>query len=313
MSELLSIVVPCYNEEEMIPIFYRETEKVTLPIDREYIFVNDGSKDDSLEAIRKLQKEDPDQIRYVSFSRNFGKEAGIYAGLKYAAGDYVVLMDVDLQDPPELLPQMYEYIIQDHYDCVGTRRKNRDNEPLVRSFFAKSFYKIINKISDTEIINGARDYRMMSRQMINAVLEMTEYNRFSKGIFSWVGFNTKYIEYENHEREKGKTAWSFWGLFRYALDGITSFSTVPLDIASVVGMIFFIISILSGLFFFFRTLIFDNPTSGWTSLIVVLLFLGGIQLFFLGIVGRYLSHTFLEVKNRPIFIVQETEKDNEYK
>lgn len=310
MSELLSIIIPCYNEQEMIPIFYKEVEQVSLPIVREYIFVNDGSKDNSLEEIRKLNKKDPEHIRYVSFSRNFGKEAGIYAGLQYAKGDYVVLMDVDLQDPPELLPKMYEYIIQDQYDSVGTRRVSRNGEPFVRSFFARGFYKLINKISDTEIVDGARDYRMMSRQMVNAILNMSEYNRFSKGIFSWVGFNTKYLEFKNRERGAGETTWSFWGLFRYAIDGITSFSTVPLDVASVVGMLLFMFSVLLGIFFFFRTLLFGNPTSGWTSIIVVLFFLGGLLLFFLGIVGRYLSHIFLEVKNRPIFITKETEKDN---
>lgn len=308
MSNLLSIIVPCYNEEQMIPIFYKEIEKIELPLEREYLFINDGSTDNSLEEMRKLYENDPEHVRYVSLSRNFGKESGIYSGLQYAKGDYVVLIDVDLQHPPELLPEMYRYISEEGFDSVATRRTNRVGEPPIRSFFARQFYKIINRISHIEIVDGAQDYRMMTRQMVDAILQMTEYNRFSKGIFSWVGFDTKFIEHENREREAGESAWSFWGLFKYAIDGVTSFSTYPLDIASVVGIILCLISVLSGLFYFIRTLIFDNPTSGWTSIIVVLLFLGGIQLFFLGIVGRYLSYTFIEVKNRPIFIVKETEK-----
>lgn len=308
MMQKLSIIVPCYNEEEMIPIFFQEIEKVKLPIKLEYIFINDGSSDDTLVEMRKLYQEYPEKVRYISFSRNFGKEAGIFAGLSEATGDYIVLMDVDLQDPPEMLPKMYKLIKSSDYDCIGTRRISRNGEPLIRSFFAKMFYKIINKISDTEIVDGARDYRMMTRQMVNSILQMPEYNRFSKGIFSWVGFKTKYLEFENKERVAGETTWSFWGLFKYSIEGIISFSEAPLRISSILGIITFFVAILLAVFFMIRTLIYDNPTSGWTSLIVVILGLGGIQLFFIGILGEYLGRTFIEAKRRPLYFIKETEK-----
>jgi len=309
MSDLLSIIVPCFNEEDMIPIFFEEVENIKLPIELEYIFINDGSSDNTLSELRRLHAKNPKKVRYLSFSRNFGKEAGIYAGLKESTGDYIVLMDVDLQDPPDLLPKMYKLIKHNDYDAIGTRRISRDGEPPIRSFFAKIFYKIINKISETEIVDGARDYRMMTRQMVDAIIEMKEFNRFSKGIFNWVGFNTKYLKYENKERVAGETTWSFWGLFKYSIEGIVSFSETPLRISSVLGIITFFIAILIALFFAIRTLIFDNPTSGWTSLIVVTLGLGGLQLFSIGILGEYLGRIFTEAKRRPLYFVKETENN----
>lgn len=310
MTELLSIIIPCYNEEEMIPVFFEIMENIELPIKREYIFINDGSADETLGEIKKIYNQNPESVRYISFSRNFGKEAGIYAGLKEATGDYVVLMDVDLQDPPELIPVMYEFLANNsEYDCVGTRRTTRDGEPPIRSYFATLFYKLINAISETEIVDGARDYRMMSRKMIDSVLEITEYNRFSKGIFSWVGFKTHYLEFENRERELGETNWSFWSLFKYSLDGIVSYSTFPLTVVSIVGIFIFVLSILLAVVFAIRTIIFDNPVTGWTSLVVMILGLGGLQILSLGIIGEYLGKIFLEAKNRPIYIVKETEND----
>lgn len=314
INKSLSIIVPCYNEEEMIPIFFNELENINLPIIREYIFINDGSKDATLRKIQEIYKKyknDSNKIRYLSFSRNFGKEAAIYAGLKVSTGDYIVIMDVDLQDPPELLPQMLELLHKTpEIDCAGTRRINRAGEPPIRSFFAKIFYKVINKISDTEIVEGARDYRMMKRQMVNSVLEVTEYNRFSKGIFSWVGYNTQYLEFENRTREKGNTTWSFWSLLKYSIEGIVAYSTFPLTLVAILGIIIFIISLILAVIFVVKTLIFDNPVQGWTSLVVIVLALGGIQTFSLGIIGEYLGKTFLESKNRPIYIIKETEKDN---
>lgn len=308
MENLLSIIIPCYNEEEMIPIFFKEIEKINLSTKREYIFIDDGSSDKTLNEIHKLTKEHPDNTRFISFSRNFGKEAAIYAGLKYAAGNYCVLMDVDLQDPPSLLPQMFEILQDNEIDCVGTRRTTRKGEPKVRSIFAKGFYKIINKISKVEIVDGARDYRMMKRPMVDAVLEIAEYNRFSKGIFSWVGFNTYYIKYENVERESGTTSWSFWSLFKYSIEGIVSYSNIPLTLVSYMGLFICFLAIVLAIIFAVRTLLFDNPTQGWTSIIFILLGLGGIQLFSLGILGEYIGKIFLEVKNRPIFLIRETEE-----
>lgn len=310
-KKLISLIVPCYNEEEMIPIFINEIENkmARMPeVEYEYVFVNDGSKDRTL-AVLKEQALNNANVRYLSFSRNFGKEAGLYAGLKNAKGDYVVVMDVDLQDPPEFLPEMYNLLKTEKYDCIGTRRSTRDGEPPIRSFFARQFYKLINRISDTEIVDGARDYRMMTRQMVDAILEMSEYNRFSKGIFSWVGFDTKYLEYENKERVAGETSWSFWGLFKYSIDGIVAFSEAPLAIASIVGFITFAASIILAIFFTIRTLIFGNPTSGWTSLITIVLGLGGMQLLSLGILGKYVGKIFLEAKRRPVYIVKETDED----
>lgn len=308
MKKLLSIVVPCFNEAEMIPIFFERVSSIELPLDREYIFIDDGSTDQTLSELQELFTEHKEEVRYISFSRNFGKEAAMFAGLTEAKGDYIVVMDADLQDPPEMLPEMYTNLKDGSYDCVGTRRVTRKGEPLIRSFLARCFYKMINKISDTYIVDGARDYRMMTRQMVDAILEVKEYNRFSKGIFSWVGFNTLYLEYENHERAAGETTWSLWGLFKYSLQGIIAYSDVPLSIASYLGILSFIISIVLMLFFMIRTLIFDNPTQGWTSLMVIILGLGGVQLLSLGILGKYVSQTFLETKRRPIYIVKETEK-----
>lgn len=309
MNNLLSIVVPCFNEEEMIPLFFEKVSNIDLPLEKEYIFIDDGSTDQTLRELQKIFNRNKDSVRYLSFSRNFGKEAAIYAGLSEAKGDYIVLMDVDLQDPPEMLIDMYASIKTGSYDCVGARRVTRKGEPLIRSFFARSFYKVINKISDINIVDGARDFRMMKRQMVEAVLEVREYNRFSKGIFSWVGFNTLYLEYENHERVSGETTWSFWSLFKYSLQGIIAYSDVPLSIASYLGVISFIVSILLMIFFMIRTIIFDNPTQGWTSLMVIILGLGGVQLLSLGVLGKYVSQTYLETKRRPLYILKETEKN----
>lgn len=310
-NDLISIIIPCFNEEEMVPLFYNKMADImaaTQIVDFELIFVNDGSVDETLDVLRQLAEAD-ERVRYLSFSRNFGKEAAMFAGLQHATGDYVAVMDVDLQDPPELLPVMYKTLKSEQWDCVGTKRVNRNGEPRIRSFFAASFYKVINRISDNYIVDGARDYRLMSRQMVDAILEMTEYNRFSKGIFTWVGFDTKYIEYRNVERPAGKTSWSFWGLFKYSLDGIVAFSDVPLAIASWVGFASFIVALILAIFFAVRTLIFGNATEGWTSLMVMILGMGGLQLLSLGIVGKYLGQTFLETKKRPIYILKETDKD----
>lgn len=306
--KLISIIVPCYNEEEMLPIFYEEIDKISKIMDYvtfEFIFVNDGSKDKTLKKLKELSKRDS-RVQYYSFSRNFGKEAALFAGLEHSKGVYVAVMDVDLQDPPELLPEMYRLIQDEEYDCIGTRRKDREGEPVIRSFFARGFYRLINRISDTEIVDGARDFRLMKRQMVDAILNLTEYNRFSKGIFSWVGFETKYLEFQNKERVAGQTTWSFWSLFRYSLDGIVAFSEIPLAMASIIGFLTFAVAIVLAIFFGARTLIFGNPTSGWTSMIVIILALGGIQLLSLGIIGKYLGKTFLEAKKRPIYILKES-------
>lgn len=305
---LLSIVVPCYNEEETILSFYQEVMKIKEqmpPLNFEFIFVNDGSSDNTLKQLKILENKDPKQVKYLSFSRNFGKEAALYAGLKYATGDLITVMDADLQDPPSLLPEMYHLITEQNYDCIGTRRKNREGEPKIRSFFAKKFYKIINKISDVQIVDGARDFRLMTRQMVDAILELQEYNRFSKGLFSWVGFDTFYLEYENVERQEGKSSWSFGQLFMYSLDGIIAFSEFPLIISAVVGMLSFVLAIIALIFIVVRALIFGDPTSGWPSLVCIILALGGLQLFCLGILGQYLGKTFLETKKRPIYILKE--------
>lgn len=307
--EKISVVVSCYNEEKALPLFYKEIERVRKQdfeniVDFEYIFVNDGSKDKTLDIIKQLRAID-DKVRYVSFSRNFGKEAAMFAGLEASTGDYVTLMDADLQDPPSLLKQMYDAIINEGYDSVGTRRVTRKGEPPIRSFFARMFYKIINKMSDIEMVDGARDYRLMKRQVVDAIISLKEYNRYSKGLFSFVGFNTKWIEYENIERVAGETKWSFWKLFRYAIEGITAFSTTPLIFASVLGIIFCVISFLTIIFIIVRTLIYGDPTSGWPSLVCIIVFVSGIQLFSVGVIGQYLSKTYLEVKKRPIYIIKE--------
>ena len=307
--EKISLVVPCYNEEEVIKFFYDEIQKIKKGFEEvsfEIIFVNDGSKDKTLELMRELSKND--DVRYVSFSRNFGKEAAMYAGLEASLGDYVAIMDADLQDPPALLKEMYEILKSKEYDSVATRRVTRKGEPIIRSFFSRLYYKIINKISKTEIVDGARDFRLMTRQMVNAVLEVKEYNRFSKGIFSWVGFRTKWLEYENVERVAGETKWSFWKLFLYSLDSIMAFSTLPLSIASVMGILFCFVAFIIIVFIIVRTLMFDDPTSGWPSITCIMFFIGGVQLLCIGVIGQYLSKTYLEVKKRPIYIIQETEE-----
>lgn len=309
MSKLCSCIVPCFNEEEIIPLYYEEMQKVRKQeegkIDFEIIFIDDGSKDKTLEVIKKLSEQD-ECIHYVSFSRNFGKEAAMYAGFEHANGEYVVTMDVDLQDPPHLIPEMIRSIEEEGYDSVATRRVTRKGEPPIRSFFARRFYGLINKISDADIVDGARDFRMMKRDMVNAILSMPEYNRFTKGIFGWVGFKTKWIEFENVERAAGETKWSFWKLFRYALEGIIAFSTVPLTIVSLIGVIVCIIAFLFLLFVVIRAAIFGDPVAGWPSLICVISFLSGIQLLGIGVVGMYLSKTYLETKKRPIYIKKES-------
>ena len=309
MSKLCSCIVPCFNEEEVIPLYYEEMQKVRKQeegkIDFEIIFIDDGSKDKTLEVIKKLSEQD-ECIHYVSFSRNFRKEAAMYAGFEHANGEYVVTMDVDLQDPPHLIPEMIRSIEEEGYDSVATRRVTRKGEPPIRSFFARRFYGLINKISDADIVDGARDFRMMKRDMVNAILSMPEYNRFTKGIFGWVGFKTKWIEFENVERAAGETKWSFWKLFRYALEGIIAFSTVPLTIVSLIGVIVCIIAFLFLLFVVIRATIFGDPVAGWPSLICVISFLSGIQLLGIGVVGMYLSKTYLETKKRPIYIKKES-------
>ena len=277
-------------------------------MDFEYLFVNDGSKDKTLEILRDLAKKDK-KVRYISFSRNFGKEAAMMAGLEGANGDYISIMDADLQDPPSLLPKMYKLIKEEGYDCVGTRRVTRKGEPPIRSFFARCFYKLINKMSKVEMVDGARDYRLMTRQMVDAIISLKEYNRYSKGLFSFVGFKTKWLEYVNIERVAGETKWSFWKLFKYAIEGIVAFTTLPLAIATFIGLLFFVLSIVFILFILVKTILFGDPVSGWPSLACIILFVSGIQLFCLGILGEYLSKTYLETKKRPIYIVKETEKD----
>ncbi|NCB91025.1 MAG: glycosyltransferase [Clostridia bacterium] len=303
----ISIIVPCYNEEEAIPVYYEEMQKIMEMMKEnrmELIFVDDGSTDGTLETIRSLSRRD-ERCRYYSFSRNFGKEAAMYAGLSHATGDYVAIMDVDLQDPPELLMKMYQLLQQEDCDCVATRRANREGEPKLRSFLSDSFYKVINKMSKTGIVNGARDYRMMKRRMVDAVLAMSEYNRFSKGIFQWVGFRTVWLEFENTKRCAGETKWSMGKLFSYSLEGITGFSVAPLSLASVVGVTFCFISFLMILFIVGRTWIFGDPVAGWPSLVCIIFLVSGIQLFCTGIVGEYLSKTYLETKHRPIYILKE--------
>lgn len=306
----ISIIIPCYNEEQALPFLYKELEKVAADMqgqDFEFIFVNDGSKDKTLSLIKQLRKKD-ERVHFVSFSRNFGKEAAIYAGLKTAKGDFVSLIDADLQDPPSLIKEMYNTLKnEEEYDCIATRRMDRQGEPLIRSFFARQFYKLMNKISDTEVVDGARDFRFMRRQMVDAILELGEYNRFSKGIFGWVGFNTKWLSFENVERVAGETKWSFWGLFFYSLDGITAFSTRPLYIASGFGILFCIIAFLMICVIIAKTLMWGDPVAGYPSQICVIFFIGGIQLFCLGILGQYLAKTYLETKKRPVYIVRESE------
>lgn len=303
----ISLVVPCYNEEAALTLFYdaaKQTCDTMENIDYEFIFVDDGSRDGTLAVMRQLADKDA-HVRYLSFSRNFGKEAAMVAGLEAATGDYIAVMDADMQDPPSLLPEMYALVKSGEYDCAATRRVTRQGEPPIRSFFARLFYRIINKISKTEIVDGARDFRLMTRQMTDAVLSMREYNRFSKGIFGWVGFRTKWIEYVNVERIAGETKWSFWKLFLYSLDGITAFSTVPLAIASISGIVLCFVAFVMIIFTIVRALVWGDPTSGWPSLVCIILLVSGIQLFCIGILGQYLAKTYLEVKNRPQYIIKE--------
>lgn len=312
--ELISIIVPCYNEQEVLPLFYEEITKTInkMKADNpqvafELLFINDGSKDLTLEKLREIAEKDPD-VRYISFSRNFGKEAGMFAGLKNAKGDYVVIMDADLQHPPKFIPKMYDYVKNQGYDCATTRRVSRAGESKVRSWFARKFYKIMNKISQTEIVDGAQDFRFMTRQMVDAILEMKEYNRFSKGIFSWVGFNTKYIEYENVERAAGTTAWSFKNLFLYSLEGIFAFSTAPLALASLLGILSCLVAFIIIIVIIIKTLAFGEDVQGYPTIVCAIFFVGGLQLFCTGILGQYLSKTYLETKKRPVYIIKETEE-----
>ncbi|KHD44996.1 glycosyltransferase family 2 protein [Streptococcus hongkongensis] len=302
----ISIVVPCYNEEETVNLFLEEIFKVTKDIPNysfDYIFINDGSKDNTLEVLREVNKRF-DNVHYLSFSRNFGKEAGLLAGLKHTSGDYVAVMDADLQDPPELLPVMVG-LIEKGYDIVGTRRKNREGEPVIRSFFAKLFYKIINMVSDTEMVDGARDFRLMTRQVVDSILELTEVNRFSKGIFAWVGFDTTYISFENRARVAGKTSWSFWSLVSYSLEGFINFSEALLNIAIYSGLLAFISSILGAIVIVIRKLTVGGSVDGWASLVTIILLIGGIQLLCIGILGKYISKIFLETKKRPSYVIKE--------
>ena len=304
----ITVAVPCYNEEAALEPFFAAVSAVAeqMPdVEFEFLFIDDGSRDKTLEKIQDLAQRDS-RVKYISFSRNFGKEAGIYAGLENADGDYVVIMDADLQDPPALLPEMYRSIKEEGYDCVGSRRVTRKGEPPIRSFFARVFYKLINKMSDSEIVDGARDFQMMNRQVVDAILSMGEYNRFSKGIFGWIGFKKKWLEYENIERVAGETKWSFWQLLLYAIEGIVAFSTTPLVISSVFGLICCSLALIMIVVVIVRTLIFGDPTSGWPSLVCIMLLLSGIQMLGIGIVGQYLAKTYLETKNRPIYLVRKT-------
>ena len=304
----ISIIIPCFNEEEALPIYYAEMKKVMDSMKKqtsfELLFVDDGSSDRTYEIMKDLHRKDG-RCQYLSFSRNFGKEAAIYAGLQNASGDYAAIMDVDLQDPPSLLPDMYRILKEEPYDSVATRRSTRMGEPKIRSFLSKEFYNVINKISKTEIVSGARDYRLMNRKMIDAVLEMSEYNRFSKGIFGWVGFRTKWLEYENVQRVAGETKWNFWKLFLYSLDGIMAFSTMPLSIASFFGILFCILAFVFMIFIFVRALIYGDPVAGWPSMVCIISFIGGVQLLCLGIMGQYMSKLYMEVKDRPKYLVKE--------
>ena len=309
----ISVIVPCYNEQEAIPIFYKEIVKTAEELrgkaELQVLFVNDGSKDASLAEMKRLAEQDP-RMKYVSFSRNFGKEAAMYAGLSYADGDYVAIMDVDLQDPPSLLPQMLNILETKEYDSVATRRVSRDGEPPIRSFFARKFYQIINRISDADIVDGARDFRLMKREMVNVIVAMKEANRFSKGIFGWIGFKTYWLPYKNVERVAGETKWSFWKLFRYAVDGIINFSQTPLSIASWGGILLTFCSFIILILIIIRKLMFGDAVDGWASLVCIIIFIGGIQLFCLGIIGQYIAKIYLETKRRPHYIIAKTNIDD---
>ena len=307
-KELITLIIPCYNEEPALPYLYKELNNVTEKMNKydfEFLFVNDGSKDKTLYVLKDYAQKDS-RVTYISFSRNFGKEAAMYAGLSHAAGDYVVIMDTDLQDPPALLPEMCRYIREEGYDSVATRRVTRKGEPPIRSFFARQFYRIMNKISDVELMDGARDYRMMTRQYVEALLSLKEYNRFSKGLFGWVGFRTKWLEFENVERVAGETKWSFWKLFQYSIEGIIAFSEVPLYVSSVIGTAMCGASFIAILFIIIRQLLFGGSAFGWPSMACIVIFIGGIELLAVGILGLYFSKAYLEVKNRPIYIEKES-------
>lgn len=310
-QKLITIIVPCYNEQESLPIFYKEITKVLKNADYDYelVFVNDGSKDKTLEILKEISQTDK-HVYYLSFSRNFGKEAAMYAGFCNAHGDFVAVMDADMQDPPALLPQMLEILQTGEYDSVATRRVNREGEPPVRSWFSRKFYHIINKISDADIVDGARDFRLMKREMVDAIVSMSEYNRFSKGIFGWIGFRTYWLPYENIERVAGETKWSFWKLFKYAMDGIINFYQVPLSVASWFGIIMTFCSFILLLFIIVRKLVFGDPVAGWASTVCVVIFIGGIQLFCLGIMGQYIAKTYMETKKRPHYILLESNMED---
>ena len=312
MKKLVSLIIPCYNEEEALNYLYQELERVSAQMsdyDFEFIFVNDGSKDKTLEELKTFAQKD-ERVIYLSFSRNFGKEAAMYAGFCNASGDYVAVMDADMQDPPSLLPEMMEYLESGEYDSVATRRVTRKGEPKIRSFFARQFYKLINRISDADIVDGARDFRLMNREMVDAIISIGEQNRFSKGIFGWIGFRTKWLPFENVERVAGETKWNFWGLLKYSIDGIINFSQTPLSIASFVGMFFTFVAFVAIIFIMIRKFVWGDPVSGWPSLVCIITFLGGIQLFCMGIIGQYLSKTYLEVKKRPHYIIGETNSNS---
>ena len=313
MAELMSLIVPCYNEEQSLPYFWEQTAAVMAKMDYldfELIFVDDGSRDKTLEILRSLAESDS-RVKYISFSRNFGKEAAMFAGLEHARGDYAAVMDADLQDPPALLEQMYQAVTREGYDSAATRRVTRKGEPPIRSFFARMFYRIINKMADVEIVDGARDFRLMNRKFLNALLELRERNRFSKGLFGWVGFKTKWLEFENVERVAGETKWSFWKLFKYSIEGIVAFTTAPLTVASVMGFFMCTLALCSTVFIVIRKLIFGDPVSGWASTASIITFIGGIQLFFMGVFGQYLAKAYTEIKNRPIYIVAESNLEKE--
>lgn len=304
---MISLIIPCFNEEKVLPILYKELTFVTEQMENEkfeFLFIDDGSKDRTLYLLKEFALKDS-RVRYISFSRNFGKEAAMYAGFCNARGDYIAVMDADMQDPPSLIPEMYRLINEEGYDSVATRRINREGEPLVRSFFAKLFYKIINRISDADIVDGARDFRLMTRKMTEAIIQMGEYNRFTKGIYGWIGFKTKWMPYQNIERAAGETKWSFWKLFKYSISGIVNFSEAPLMISSFAGIIFCLISLLSVIIIFVRRLVWGDPVDGWASLACIVTFLGGIQLLCIGIIGQYLAKTYLETKKRPVYIIRE--------
>lgn len=310
--EKISLIIPCYNEEESLPPLYEELKRVTAEMteyDFEMLFIDDGSKDKTLEILKGMAKSD-ERVKYIAFSRNFGKESAMYAGFCNVSGDYAAVMDADMQDPPALLPQMMEIIKSGDYDSVATRRKTRKGEPIIRSFFAKMFYKIMRKISPVDMVDGARDFRLMKRKMVDAIVAMSETNRFSKGIFGWIGFKTYWLAYDNIERVAGKTKWSFWKLLKYSIDGIMNFSDAPLKLASWSGFFFTFVAVVMLLVVFIRALVWGDPVAGWPSTVCIILFVGGIQLFCIGVIGQYLSKVYTETKKRPQYIVGDTNKED---